>query len=35
MKYIRTHAERARPIRWTYTDVKRRIRAKRITGTAH
>jgi transposase len=35
MKYIRAHAERARPIRWTYTDVKRRISAKRITGTAH
>lgn len=35
MKYIRAHAERARPIRWTYTDVKKRINAKRITGTAH
>lgn len=35
MKYIRAYAESARPIRWTYTDVKRRITAKRITGTAH
>jgi hypothetical protein len=35
MKYIRAHAERALPIRWTYTDVKKRISAKRITGTAH
>jgi transposase len=35
MRYIRAYAKRARPIRWTYTDVKRRISAKRITGTAH
>ena len=35
MKYIRAYAKRARPIRWTYTDVKRRISDKRITGTAH
>jgi transposase len=35
MKYIRTHAEHARPIRWTYTDVKKRITAKRFTGTTH
>jgi transposase len=35
MKYIRPYAKRARPIRWTYTDPKRRIIAKRITGTAH
>jgi transposase len=35
MRYIRVYAKRARPIRWTYTDVKRRITAKRITGTAH
>jgi transposase len=35
MKYIRAHAERARPIRWTYTDVKKRITAKRIIGTVH
>jgi transposase len=34
MKYIRAYAKHARPIRWTYTDVKRRIVAKRITGTA-
>jgi transposase len=35
MRYIRAYAKRARPIRWTYTDVKRRISAKRFTGTAH
>lgn len=35
MKYIRAYAQRARPIRWTYTDPKRRIPAKEITGTAH
>jgi transposase len=35
MKYIRTYAQRARPIRWTYTDPKRRIAAKPITGTTH
>src|SRR6202167_1879230 len=31
MKYIRAYAKRARPIRWTYTDPKRRIAAKAIT----
>jgi transposase len=35
MKYIRAYAQRARPIRWTYTDPNRRISAKRITGTIH
>ena len=35
MSYIRAYARRARPIRWNYTDPKRRITAKRITGTAH
>jgi transposase len=35
MKYIRAYAKRARPVRWTHTDVKRRFSAKRITGTAH
>jgi transposase len=35
MKYIRAYTKRARPIRWTYTDPRRRITAKRITGTAH
>jgi transposase len=35
MKYIRAHAQHARPIRWAYTDLKRRITATRITGTAH
>jgi transposase len=34
MRYIRAYAKRARPIRWTYTDPKKRITAKRITGTA-
>ena len=35
MKYIRSYTNSARPIRWTYTDPKRRIRAKSITRTAH
>lgn len=35
MKYIRAYAQRAQPIRWTYTDPQRRITAKRMTGTAH
>ena len=35
MKYIRAYAQRAWPTRWTYTDPKRRIVAKRITGTDH
>src|SRR5580698_8271579 len=35
MRYIRAYAKHARPIRWTYTDPKRRITAKRITGTVH
>ena len=35
MKYIRAHAKVAKPIRWTYTNAKRRITAKKITGTAH
>jgi transposase len=40
MRYIRAYAKRARPIRWTYTNPKKRITAnritaKRITGTAH
>jgi transposase len=35
MKYIHAYAKRARPIRWKYTDPRRRIIAKRIAGTAH
>lgn len=35
MKYIRAYSQHARPIRWTYTDPKKRIPAKRITGTLH
>lgn len=35
MKYIRAYAKRARPLRWTYTDPKHRISAKRIAGTVH
>jgi transposase/Trp operon repressor len=35
MSYIRAYAKRARPIRWTYTDPKRRITAKRIVGTVN
>ena len=33
MKYIRAYAKTARPIRWTYTDFKRRITTKEVTGT--
>ena len=35
MRYIRAYTKHARPIRWTCTDVKRRIITKRITGTVH
>jgi len=35
MKYIRATATSARPIRWTYTNPKRRISAAVMTGTAH
>jgi transposase len=35
MKYISVCMNSARPIRWTYTDRKRRIGAKSITGTGH
>ena len=35
MRYIRAYAQQPRPIRWTYTDSKRRITTKRIAGTAH
>ena len=26
MRYIRTHSKTARPFRWKYSDVRRRIR---------
>jgi transposase len=35
MKYIRTSAKSARPIRWTYTNPKRRVSAAAIAGTGH
>lgn len=35
MRYIRAYAKRARPIRGTYTDPRRRMVTKRITGTGH
>jgi len=35
MHHIRGHAKNAQPTRWTYTDVKRRMAAKRITVTGH
>ena len=34
MKYIRAYGKAARHIPWTYTDPKRRVRAKEVTGTA-
>jgi transposase len=33
-KYIRAYAKSARPFRWTYTDLNRRI-GNVVTGTAH
>lgn len=35
MRYIRAYAKAAKPIRWTYHDVKRRILTNSISGTAH
>ncbi len=35
LKYIHSYARSARPIRWTYTNPKRRIIATEITGTGH
>ena len=35
MRYIRAYAQRARPVRWTYTDPNKRINAKRLAGTGH
>lgn len=35
MRYIRASAKSARPIRWTYTNFKRRVSASAITGTSH
>ena len=35
MRYIRTYAKVAKPIQWTYRDVKRRIHTNSISGTAH
>jgi transposase len=35
MRYIRAYARMARPIRWTYRNVHRRIRTNAISGTAH
>jgi transposase len=35
MRYIRAYEKSAQPIRWTYTDSRRRIGAKVVTGTPH
>ncbi|MDE3178898.1 MAG: IS630 family transposase, partial [Acidobacteriota bacterium] len=35
MRYIRAYTQVAKPIRWTYRDVKRRIHTNSISGTAH
>lgn len=35
MKYVRAYAKSARPIRWTYTNPKRRITGIAVTGTTH
>src|SRR5437899_2755086 len=34
-KYIRAYSKSARPFRWTYTDLKRRITPNKIAGTAY
>jgi len=34
-KYIRAYCKSAKPFRWTYTDLTRRICANKITGTAY
>jgi transposase len=34
-KYIRAYSKSAKPFRWTYTDLTRRIRANKIAGTAY
>jgi transposase len=34
-RYIRSYEKSARPFRWTYTNPQHRVRANRITGTAH
>jgi transposase len=35
LHYIRASARSARPIRWTYTNPKRRLSASAVAGTAH
>ncbi|MGH9354769.1 MAG: IS630 family transposase [Terriglobia bacterium] len=35
MRYIRAYAKVAKPIQWTYRDVKRRIHTNLTSGTAH
>jgi len=35
MKYIRASARYARPIRWSYTNLKRRLSTSAVAGTAH
>jgi transposase len=35
MRYIRAYAKTAKPIRWTYRNVRYRIQTNSISGTAH
>ena len=35
MRYIREHNKTAKPIKWKYTDVTRRIRAPHSIVTVH
>jgi transposase len=35
MRYIRAYVKVAKPIQWTYRDLKRRIHTNLISGTAH
>jgi len=34
-RYIRLYAKTAKPIRWTYSNPNRRIRASVVTETSH
>ena len=35
MRYIRAYSRIAKPFRWKYSDVRRRIHAKELTATSH
>ena len=35
MRYIRAYSQSAKPFRWKYSDVRRRIHAKELNATGH